>query len=410
MELKDFILENWDKTIREVKEPVNRLIPLPKPFTIPSIADYFQEMYYWDTYFTNVGLFVSGLTQQAIDNCENMSYVINKYGFFPNATRTHFLKRSQQPYFAFMVKDVYDVTKNDEWLKERYTEIKREYDWWMTNRITELGLNRYGDSGETIEACKENGFYALHRMKVQDFKGDVVTCGRNHFAVCESGWDTSPRFGERCMYACPIDLNCNLYFYETFLGELQEKFNINDGIDWQAKASKRKNLIDKYLWNEEKQIYLDYDFVEEKQFDCLNAAAFQPYFVGLADESKRQGLENCYKLFVKEYGVASTDRYYGNFQWAYPNGWAPNNYIAYHAFKNYGLNEYANEVADKYMILIERVFKETGTTFEKYNVVEGNDSTYDEGTASDEKNNHHTMMGWTTGVYMYFYDLKNRNK
>ena len=25
MELKDFILENWDKTIREVKEPVNRL-------------------------------------------------------------------------------------------------------------------------------------------------------------------------------------------------------------------------------------------------------------------------------------------------------------------------------------------------------------------------------------------------
>jgi alpha,alpha-trehalase len=111
-----------------VKEPVNRLIPLPKPFTIPSIADYFQEMYYWDTYFTNVGLFVSGLTQQAIDNCENMSYVINKYGFFPNATRTHFLKRSQQPYFALIVKDIYEVTKDDEWLKERYAEIKKEYE------------------------------------------------------------------------------------------------------------------------------------------------------------------------------------------------------------------------------------------------------------------------------------------
>jgi alpha,alpha-trehalase len=162
-------------------------------------------------------------------------------------------------------------------------------------------------------------------------------------------------------------------------------------------------LVDKYLWNEEKQIYLDYDFVEEKQFECLSAAMFQPYFVGLADEKKIQGLYNCYAFLMKNYGVASTDRYYGKYQWSYPNAWAPNQYIAYVAFKNYGMDAYAEEVATKYMQLIERIYEQTGTTFEKYNVVDGRDDTYDEG---DE---HHTMMGWTTGVYMYFYENKTVN-
>ena len=404
--MKNYILNNWEKTIREAKESKDKIIPLPKPFTVPSIADYFQEMYYWDTYFTNVGLFASGLTEQAINNCENMSYIINKYGFFPNATRTCFLKRSQPPYFAFTVKDIYEVTKDNEWLKEKYEVIKKEYNWWMTNRITEMGLNRYGDSGETIEACKENGLWALNRMNMKEtFKGDIVAFGRDHFAVCESGWDCSPRFNDRCMYACPIDLNCNLYFYERYLYELQQNFNIIDGIDWQEKAQKRKQLINKYLWNEEKQIYLDYDFVKEEQFECLSAAAFHPYFVDLADEGKIQGLYNCYTLFVKKYGVASTDRYYGKYQWSYPNGWAPNQFIAYKAFKNYGMNEYAEEVSKKYIELLEKVYEQTGTTFEKYNVIDGSDKTYDEGKV------HHAMMGWTAGVYMYFYSLdKNRKK
>ena len=404
MQLKDFIMENWDKTIRVVKEANGTVLPLPKPFTVPSVSSYFQEMYYWDTYFTNVGLFASGLTKQAINNCENMSYMINKYGFIPNGSRTYFLKRSQPPYFAFVVKDIYERTKDDSWLKQRYEEIKKEYEWWMTNRSTELGLNRYGDSGETIESCKRNGLGALKRRDIENtFDGDIVAFGRNHCAVCESGWDCSPRFDYRCMYACPIDLNSNLYFYELYLHKLQKKFHILDKIDWEEKAKKRKELVDKYLWNEEKQIYLDYDFVEEKQFECLSAAMFQPYFVGLADEKKIQGLYNCYTFLMKNYGVASTDRYYGKYQWSYPNAWAPNQYIAYVAFKNYGMDAHAEEVATKYMQLIERIYEQTGTTFEKYNVVDGSDDTYDEG---DE---HHTMMGWTTGVYMYFYENKTVN-
>ena len=86
MSVKKFILEHWALTVREVKEDTGNHLVLPYPFTVPSEKNYFQEMYYWDTYFTNVGLFSSGLTQQAIYNCENIAYVIDTQGFMSNST------------------------------------------------------------------------------------------------------------------------------------------------------------------------------------------------------------------------------------------------------------------------------------------------------------------------------------
>lgn len=402
--VKEYILSNWKNTIKEVhQEPVrgDDLLALPYPFTSPSEKgrNYFQMMFYWDTYFINVGLLRSDLLQQAINNCENVSYIIEKYGYFPNGSTKYFLRvRTQIPFFAFMVRDIYEYTHDDEWLRSKYAVIKKEYDWWQEKRTTNMGLNRYGDHGMTIDEYKQNGIHATRRLRIENtFKGDLVKFGQAHCAVCESGWDSSPRFDDTCMYACPIDLNCNLYFYEIFLDKIQKKFAIDDRVDWTEKAAKRKELINKYLWNEEKQMYMDYNFVEEKQYDTLSAAALHPYYVGLADEDKLQGLENCYKLFMKKYGLACTDRDYGFFQWSYPNGWAPLHCIAFDALNNYGKREYADEVAEKYMQLCERVYKEKSLLSEKFNVIEGNDNTVDEDTE------HYYMLGWTAGVYMYFY-------
>ena len=60
------------------------------------------------------------------------------------------------------------------------------------------------------------------------------------------------------------------------------------------------------------------------------------------------------------------------------------------------MTDKAESVAEKYVKLLEKVYENTGTTFEKYNVADGNDRTL------DENSDHHTMMGWTTGVYVYF--------
>lgn len=67
-------------------------------------------MYYWDTYFTNIGLLLSGKVEQAINNTENIAYLIERYGKMPNGSRTFYLNRSQPPFFSQAVRDIFEVT------------------------------------------------------------------------------------------------------------------------------------------------------------------------------------------------------------------------------------------------------------------------------------------------------------
>ena len=48
--VKQFIYENWDGTLRSEPKDRESLIGLPYPYTVPSIKDYFNELYYWDNY------------------------------------------------------------------------------------------------------------------------------------------------------------------------------------------------------------------------------------------------------------------------------------------------------------------------------------------------------------------------
>ncbi len=58
--LKRYIFEKWPQTVRETplgsEGEEDRLIALPRPYTVPCADSHFQEMYYWDTYFTHRGL------------------------------------------------------------------------------------------------------------------------------------------------------------------------------------------------------------------------------------------------------------------------------------------------------------------------------------------------------------------
>ena len=81
--LKNFIIDNWTRTVRTNQDDVGGLIGLPFPYTVPCISGTFQEMHYWDTYFTNIGLILSGEVKQAVNNVENVAYLIEKYGKMP---------------------------------------------------------------------------------------------------------------------------------------------------------------------------------------------------------------------------------------------------------------------------------------------------------------------------------------
>ena len=141
MTVEQFIENNIDKTTRYEVGDNPILVALPKPYTVPSVSDAFQEMYYWDTYFTNKGLILLGRTEQAISNLENFVWLIDKYGFIPNGSCLPLLNRSQPPVFALAVADVWrflDVNKKKIFL----SALKKEHSFWEQNRKL-ANLNHY---------------------------------------------------------------------------------------------------------------------------------------------------------------------------------------------------------------------------------------------------------------------------
>src|SRR5271166_3322232 len=88
---------------RDPAPPVegSSLLPLPNPYIVP--GGRFREVYYWDSYFTMLGLKESGEVDLIEDIVKNFASLINRYGFIPNGNRTYYLSRSQPPYFSMMV-------------------------------------------------------------------------------------------------------------------------------------------------------------------------------------------------------------------------------------------------------------------------------------------------------------------
>jgi alpha,alpha-trehalase len=74
---------------------------MPKPYVVP--GGRFREGYYWDTYFTMLGLQEAG-REDLVDNVlDNFAYLIDTIGHIPNGNRTYYVSRSQPPFFSYMV-------------------------------------------------------------------------------------------------------------------------------------------------------------------------------------------------------------------------------------------------------------------------------------------------------------------
>ena len=99
-----YIRENWQKTFHPASELAGD-VKVDHPYVSPCAVDVYTEMFYWDTYFINLGLMLDGYTEQAKNNIDNISKFINELGFMPNAN--YITDRSQPPFFTRMVYDFY---------------------------------------------------------------------------------------------------------------------------------------------------------------------------------------------------------------------------------------------------------------------------------------------------------------
>ena len=391
MSVEQYIFEHISETTRISNGKDADLIDLPKPYTVPSIKDSFQEMYYWDTYFTNKALMLTNNSEQAINNLENFSFLIDKFGYIPNGTRTPLLNRSQPPFFGLAIKDVYNLLSVEQ--KHYFiSKLKQEYQFWINNRTTENGLAHYDVKSTDSEYIAFTYFYEK-RVGVNTIH--TAERGRDILAEAESGWDFSPRYPNGCTKYNSIDLNCLLYANELFLSEYDE----NDKDIWSNKAKNRKQQIMKF--NNKNGIYFDYDTTNRDVSNLYCCACFFPYFVGVSKD--KEGFRALLSKLEYKFGVVSALTEHKGFQWATPNGWAPLFYVCVSGAINVGDNESAIRIAKKYIDMIDRIFHKTGCIYEKYNVITGEIGIGEEyGTPE--------MLGWTAGIYLSFKQFLSNGK
>lgn len=401
-EIKKYIEENWPFTVRVAKEDDGSLIGMPKPYSVSGFGDVFQEMYYWGTYFTNIGLIISNQVEQAKNNVDNMVYLVNRFGFVPNSNRTWGLTRSQPPFLSEMVKDVYEVTKDKEWLKECYASLKKEYAFWQKKRNTPSGLNTYSGEYPDFEFLCNRFCTRLNIDRPSD-EETVKEYAKAFHTGCESGWDFSSRCGifqHRYAWLC---LNSLLFGVEKNMEYFSTEIECGEEEIWKKRSTERHALMNELMWNGELGAFSDYNTVEKKKSSFISLAMLYPLFVGLADKEQAEKTVKKLSVLEVEYGLTSTENNGKllNLQWDFPHVWPPLQMIAVKALLRYGYKDDAIRIAKRYLTVVELNFEKHTCLWEKYNGIDGSVSITKEYTTPP-------LMGWSAATYLFCDKIVNK--
>ena len=151
--VEDNIEALWPVLTRQPDTGNGSLIPLPYPYIVP--GGRFGEIYYWDSYFTMLGLAASGKNEMLENMIKNFSFLIDTLGYIPNGNRSYFIGRSQPPFYSLMIKLLAAINGSGV-LPHYLPQLEKEYAFWMKRE----------------EAMDEKNVAAFHIMKMKD--GEVL--------------------------------------------------------------------------------------------------------------------------------------------------------------------------------------------------------------------------------------------
>lgn len=380
-------------------------VDLPYPYAAGSIKGegQFTQFFYWDTPFTNMALLRCGHAEIAQSNIQNMLWLIKRQGYVPNYVGLR--NRSQPPYLCRGVKDYFAHLGGAErapvFFRECAEGLRQEYHFWMTARLHGTGLNQYGQH-DTWEG--QVRFARKKRVAVLcPSEGRLVEeqrrIGAHFMAEAESGHDFTPRFQHRCLDFVQPELNALLYDYELFFAEHARQLGWNDGMDWFSFAAKRKALIQKHLWSEERGFYFDYDAINTRLGDVPSLAGLQLLAHGIPTPEQAARMVANLPWFERAHGLAFTAEVPGcrNYQWAYPAVWPPMVQLAVEGLGRYGYRDDARRIAKTFVDTTARLFEKTGRLWEKTDAETGDvvNAEYDSVP----------MLGWTAGAFLALHEF-----
>jgi alpha,alpha-trehalase len=351
LSLDDYIEVMWDALTRRSPDTYSTLIPLPEAFIVP--GGRFGETFYWDSFFTMLGLKAAGKTALLTGMIRNFAYLIDVYGFIPNANRTYFLSRSQPPFFSLM------LGLCAEGPGAFIPQLEKEYAYWMEGEEMLTGmparhvvrmpggelLNRFWDERDTP---RPEGY--LHDLDLAAcFPQPVPGLFRHLRAGGESGWDFSSRWlrdgrtlqSIRTTDLVPVDLNCLLLHLER---TLESVLTGEPAARYRVRAQQREAAIQRYLWDAGMGCFSDYDLVLGTTTPAPTAAMAYPLFFGVATSDQAMRTAALLDSHFLAPGGLLTTLAHTDLQWDAPNGWAPLQWLAYRGLQRYGMDGLADRI------------------------------------------------------------------
>ena len=391
----DHIEALWPHLTRPADDPDERStrFPLPHPYVV--VGGRFQEAYYWDSYFTQLGLLKSGRHALVKDMLDNFAHAIDVIGHIPNGFRSYFLTRSQPPFFAQMVSD-YGRTIGDRTgaLAHYLPQIESEYAYFTTPERTHDGLTRYWDAaaGPRTEMLGNDLRMAATEAARPGFYRDLR-------AACESGWDFSARWLTdpsdlatiRTTRILPVDLNSLMLGIEDILAEAAPAPRAET---YRAAAEARRAAIQQRFFDTKRGYFFDLSIDDGAIIPITTAAGFFPLWRGAATQDQAEAAAAwAERHLLAPGGLLTTDVPSGQ-QWDAPNGWAPLTWVAVQGLRRYGLDDLAETLRRRWLATCDTVFRASGKFVEKYNVLDpsapsgGGEYALQDG------------FGWSNGVYL----------
>ena len=228
-------------------------------------------------------------------------------------------------------------------------------------------LNRYWDARDT--------------PREEMYLEDVTTAARSARPAAEvyrdlrtaaaSGWDFSSRWFDddgdlartRTTSFVPVDLNCFLFALEAQIARLSASCgDTRSAEEFTQRARARRDAIDRWLWDDARGAYADYDL--------LRGRSRAPCVATTLRESSEQ--------------------------WDRPNGWAPLQWLAIQGLARYGHHALAREIRRRWLAPVGSVCARESKLVEKYMIVEP--TTHGARGGDGGEYPLQDGFGWTNGV------------
>ncbi len=394
------------------------LIPLPHAYVVP--GGRFREVYYWDSYFTMLGLIESGRTDLVRSMLDNFAHLVRTTGHVPNGNRTYYLSRSQPPYFAAMVGLYAEATDTAAAL--RYLDaLEAEHAFWLEGadglvpgtahrrvvRLTDGSLlNRYWD--DRTEPRPES-YRPDYELAATLPEGRRSAFYRHVRAAAESGWDFSSRWMRdpadlrtlETTDLVAVDLNSLLYHVERTIAALRivrgRPGDAEAAERFALAAERRRRALLAAAYEPDSGFFYDVRWrTGARVTDRPTLAAAAVLYFGLATpEQGRAVAERLERDFLASGGFVTTLIPSGQ-QWDAPNGWPPLQWLAVRGLCRYEHVAAAATARDRWLALNRRIYGSTGKMTEKYDVLDA-----DRRAGGGEYPNQ-DGFGWTNGVALAF--------